>query len=109
MSEMIERVARAVATELGDDFDLAFADKAAWRKSQGNKDGRYRDINEPTQADFIEVARAVLRVMREPTPAVSTAVMIAAGKVAEVFEGEVYIRGDAGPFIVAAMIDEALK
>lgn len=80
MSEMIERVACVIATELGDDFDLAIADRGAWRKSQGIKDGRYRDINEPTQADFLELARAAIQAMREPTERMLHAGCLAANK-----------------------------
>lgn len=88
MSEMIERVAISLSVADPDERGLpAGVEMAEF----------YRGL-----------ARAAIEAMREPTDKVSTAVMIAAGKVAEVFEGEVYILGDAGPFIVAAMIDAAL-
>lgn len=109
MSEMIERVARTVATEWGDDFDLAFANKAAWLESQGSKGGHWRDITEPTQADFMEVARAVILSMREPTAQMKGAVF---ERYAPSFPGAPEI---ADGWVKAsvenwrAMIDEALK
>lgn len=57
MSE-VEQVARAIAKALGDDFDHAFADKAEWIAARGEKGGRFRDINEPFQGDYIAAAEA---------------------------------------------------
>ena len=67
MSEMIERVARAIATELGDDFDRAFASKSEWNKAQRHKGGRFRYSSEPMQGDYLDAARAAIQAMREPT------------------------------------------
>lgn len=88
MSEMITQVAKALFLEAHPN--------AGWSA------GRAR-------IKWFHMAEAAIRAMRAPPPAVSTAVMIAAGKVAEIYDGEIYIRGDAGEFIANAMIDEALK
>lgn len=69
MSEMVERLARVIASELGDDFDSAFENKAAWIDGRSERGGRFRDVNEPTQADYIDAARAVIQAMKEPTQA----------------------------------------
>lgn len=65
MSEIIERVARAIASNLGDDFDHAFASKSEWIKAQGHKGGRFRWSSEPMQGDYIEAARAAISAIRE--------------------------------------------
>jgi len=63
---MIEKVARAIADGLGDNFDHAFANKSEWNAERGNKGGRDRDINEPMQPDYIDAALAAIEAMREP-------------------------------------------
>lgn len=55
-----EEVARVVASALGDDFDHAFVNKSEWNKARGEKGGRYRDINEPMQDDYLATADAIL-------------------------------------------------
>jgi predicted RecB family nuclease len=68
MSEMVERVARAIATELGANLDTAFADKTEWINMRGtDAAGRWRDINEPFKSDYLAAARAAIEAMREPT------------------------------------------
>jgi hypothetical protein len=64
---MIERVARAIAKEHGDDFDAVPRDKGHWIDERGTFDGRYRDVNEPFQPHYIAMARAAIAAMREPT------------------------------------------
>lgn len=65
---MVERVARAIATELGADLDTAFADKTEWTNMRGtDAAGRWRDINEPFKSDYLAAARAAIEAMREPT------------------------------------------
>ena len=67
---LIERVARAIAKAWGYSFDALHRDKAHWTASGGKgPDGIFRDINEPRQTDFLEMARAAIAAMREPTPA----------------------------------------
>lgn len=66
---MIERVAREIAKSYGDDFDNAFRNKRLWIECRGEGGGRFRDINEPFQTDYLDMARAAIAAMREPTPA----------------------------------------
>lgn len=65
---MVERIARAAADGLGDDYDSAFANKSEWVAARGEKGGRFRDANEPYQDDYIAAALAMLKAMRDPTP-----------------------------------------
>lgn len=68
MSEMVERVARAIATELGADLDTAFANKTEWTNMRGtDAAGRWRDINEPFKSDYLAAARAAIEAMRSQT------------------------------------------
>lgn len=60
MNDMIERVARAIANGLGDEFDNAFNGKSDWIFARGEKGGRFRDCNEPTQDDYLDAARAAI-------------------------------------------------
>lgn len=55
-----EEVARVIASALGDHFDHAFANKAEWNRASGENGGRYRDINEPMQDDYLAAADAIL-------------------------------------------------
>ena len=65
-STMLERVARAIASGLGDDFDHSFVGKSDWVAARGEKGGRFRDVNEPRQSDYLEAARAAMEAMRSP-------------------------------------------
>lgn len=70
--DLIERVARVIAAEQGDDFDLCFESKADWTASRGIAPGhRFRDINEPMKPDFLCAAKGaiaeVLDAMMEPS------------------------------------------
>lgn len=69
MSEMIERVARAIAAENSDDFDKIPDNKSEWTKAHGEFNGRFRDVNEPFKGDYIEMAIAAVKSMRNPTEA----------------------------------------
>lgn len=66
---MIERVAREIAKSYGNDFDNAFRNKRLWIECRGEGGGRFRDIKEPFQTDYLDMARAAIAAMREPTPA----------------------------------------
>lgn len=63
MTELREKVARAIAEALGDDLDHAFANKSEWNRARGEKGGRLRDINEPMRDDYLAAAHAVLNLM----------------------------------------------
>lgn len=67
--ELLERAARALADAMGDNYDHAFTSKSEWNAARGEKGGRYRDINEPRQSDYLDGARAVIQALYEPTPA----------------------------------------
>jgi len=69
MSEMVERVAKAIANENGDAWDDTPNDKSHWTKERGMFAGRCRDINEPFKGDYADMARAAIKAMREPTEA----------------------------------------
>jgi hypothetical protein len=67
MSEMVERVARAIASGNGDDYDAIPASKAEWVEKRGEFGGRFRDFNQPRRNDYVDMARAAIAAMREPT------------------------------------------
>lgn len=60
-----EEIARVIAEELYDDFDNAFASKTEWAQARGEKGGRFRDINEPMQGDYLDAADAVLTKLHQ--------------------------------------------
>jgi len=52
-----ESVARAIA---GQDYDDAFECKADWVAARGLSGGRFRDVNEPFKADYLDQAERVI-------------------------------------------------
>lgn len=62
---MIERVAREIAKANGDEFANAFKNKSRWIARRGMSGGRFRDVNEPFQSDYIDMACAALAAMRD--------------------------------------------
>jgi len=60
----VERVARTIANAMGDNFADAFKDKSRWIAKRGKSGGRFRDVNEPTQADYLAAAKAALAAMK---------------------------------------------
>ena len=67
--EMVERVARAIAERNGDNYDEIPKHKPDWTQSGGMFAGRFRDVNEPYQTDYEDMAEAAIEAMREPTEA----------------------------------------
>lgn len=61
--DMVERVARLIAGQLGDDFDDAFKNKGQWTDERGFSGNRFRDVNEPFQSDYLDAARAAIEAM----------------------------------------------
>lgn len=58
-ASLIEAAARRIAAANGDaDFDALPLGKAEWVQGRGMFAGRYRDINEPMRADYVEMAEA---------------------------------------------------
>lgn len=66
MTDLVEQAARRIATEMGDDFDHAFASKHEWTRDRGERGGRFRDINEPFQSYYLDAARAVIALVVKP-------------------------------------------
>lgn len=64
--DAVERVARIIAAELGDDYDHAFANKTDWIDARGQAGGRFRDVNEPYRSDYLDAARATFAAMPPP-------------------------------------------
>lgn len=62
---MREAVARAIARGLGDEYGHAFVSKVDWTAARGERGGRFRDINEPFQADYLDAADAAIRTVLE--------------------------------------------
>ena len=60
-------VARLIAATLGYEFDHAFRDKAEWIKERGEKGGRFHDVNEPYQTDFMYAAEEVTKAVEAAT------------------------------------------
>ena len=69
MSEMVERVARAICAAYGDDFDDQPKDLDALRERNKTQDIRAHDPGLPTQDDWRECAKAAIEAMRAPTAA----------------------------------------
>ena len=67
MTDMVEKVWRAIAIENGDDPDQIPRHKSHWNKEQGKFGGRFRDINEPFVSDYEAMARAAINALMEPT------------------------------------------
>lgn len=61
MIDRVEKVARAIAQENGDNFDNIPAHKPHWTRERGQFGGRYRDINEPFQSCYLSMAEAAIK------------------------------------------------
>ena len=56
--EQIEKLARALADYLTRGFDKLLPSKAAWEANGGiGPDGKFHDVNEPKQEDFLDTVR----------------------------------------------------
>ena len=75
---IVERVARIIADQVGDGFDNAHRNKPHWVETRGESGGRFRDVNEPRQNDYLDAARAAIAALREPSDA-----MIEAGEMCD--------------------------
>lgn len=56
----LERVARAIASRIGYSFDNSFASKRAWVEARGVMDGKFIDVNQPYQCDYLDAAKAAI-------------------------------------------------
>ena len=71
---IVKRVAKAIAEKNGDDYDKIPQNKKEWVDSQGVFQGRFRDVNEPYQVDYYDMAEGAIRAMTPPTKAMLDAV-----------------------------------
>ena len=60
MDDLVERVARIIANAMGDNFADAFKNKTRWIAKRGESGGRFRDVNEPMQCDYLAAAEAAI-------------------------------------------------
>lgn len=65
-ADLRTKVARTIASALGDNFSDAFKNKQRWIAKRGMSGGRFRDINEPFQHDYLDAADAVLAFLTPP-------------------------------------------
>jgi len=67
MTPLEEKVARAIADQIGPSYDDAYEDKREWTADRGKR----HDVNTPYKCDFRNAAQAAIAVvvgeMREPT------------------------------------------
>lgn len=64
MSDLVERVARIIANAMGDNYSDAFKNKDRWIAKRGMSGGRFRDVNEPMQYDYLAAAEAAIEAMQ---------------------------------------------
>jgi len=57
------KVAKVIAKAMGDNFSDAFENKQRWTAKRGMSGGRFRDVNEPFQDDYIAAAEAAAAVI----------------------------------------------
>lgn len=60
----LEQIARIIADAMGDNFSDAFKNKERWNAKRGMSGGRFRDVNEPMQCDYLAAAEAVRDYLR---------------------------------------------
>lgn len=62
-ADLRDKIARTIASALGDNFADAFKNKQRWIAKRGMSGGRFRDINEPFQHDYLDAADAVMALL----------------------------------------------
>ena len=55
-----ETLARIIASAMGDNYADAFKNKQRWIAKRGESGGRFRDVNEPYQSDYLDGADAAI-------------------------------------------------
>jgi len=66
MTDMVRKIARAIARELGDNYDAAFLSKSSWTHAGGKAvDGTFRDINAPLQSDYRNAAEVAIKMAKD--------------------------------------------
>ena len=63
--ELVEKVARVLASHIGPEWESAFASKTEWRKTHGRQSGKHSDINGPFQEDYLDAARVAIKITGE--------------------------------------------
>jgi hypothetical protein len=108
MSEMIERVAKAIAIAHGDKWEDVPESQKQWISQRGRFGGRFRGINEYFKDCYLDAARAAIEAMREPTDG-----MIVAGddRILKHLNSQEMMSAIPTPSqnCFTAMIDEAMK
>lgn len=57
------KVAKVIAKAMGDNFADAFKNKEQWIAKRGMSGGRFRDVNEPFQHDYLAAAEAAAAII----------------------------------------------
>ena len=55
-----EALAKIIASAMGDNYADAFKNKQRWIAKRGESGGRFRDVNEPFQSDYLDAADAAI-------------------------------------------------
>jgi hypothetical protein len=55
-----EALAKIIASAMGDNYADAFKNKERWIAKRGQSGGRFRDVNEPYQSDYLDAADAAI-------------------------------------------------
>lgn len=63
-TESVEEIARIIASAMGDNYADAFKNKERWIAKRGMSGGRFRDVNEPFQSDYLDAAAAAIKAVR---------------------------------------------
>jgi hypothetical protein len=66
--EELEPLAKIIASAMGDNYAHAFKNKVRWIAKRGMIGGRFRDVNEPYQSDYLDAAQAAWNWISEHTP-----------------------------------------
>lgn len=60
----VEQLARIIANAMGDNYSDAFKNKERWTAKRGMSGGRFREVNEPMQCDYLAAAQAAIAAMQ---------------------------------------------
>ena len=61
----LEDLASIIARSMGDNFTDAFKDKSQLISRRGVSGGRFRDVHEPFQSNYLDAARAAAAYLRD--------------------------------------------
>ena len=60
-----EALAKIIASAMGDNYADAFKNKERWIAKRGQSGGRFRDVNEPFQSDYLDAADAAIAFLAD--------------------------------------------